>query len=534
MESEIMDVPRVDDTDVVVIGGGVNGLICALLLARSGLSVQLVEERPAIGGIHRTEFPFAKAPKLPTFTGAHRIGFVPKDLLTQLAVPLALGPREPSLFVPTKTEGRFVLAGAGNEGLLSSTGGVLSERDRQALATMYAELDALVADLAPAWTSSAMAVEAVAERWVRPALRESFVTLCRGTFAEYVARFGVQSALVKAALSADALGGSFASWDTPGSGAPLLVRHAACSLAGGGDAIASGGLGALARTLLEKAQAAGVAIVNGAVAQISVVGNTVTGVVLEDGRTIGTSAVVTSSDPWRVRALVGAERLPIEYSRRIDSFMRPGGIAKLSVALDGLPRFACLSEDRGQHRATTFILPGNEDDAVRTVGRAFADASAGRLPTEPVLECIFPSATDETLRDDAGRHSLSILVPWAPYDLAGSTWSAEEERFTRVILETLEGFAPGTRERVVDTVLYHPKKIEAHFGVTGGQLNHLDDTLLFGDRLPTATPISGLYSCGRGSGPAGGVVGVAALNASRRVIADLELALERTEINILS
>ncbi|MBN9163441.1 MAG: NAD(P)/FAD-dependent oxidoreductase [Myxococcales bacterium] len=526
-----MDAMPGNDPDVIVVGGGVNGLVCALLLARSGLSVQVIEDKPAIGGMHRTEYPFAKAPRLATFTGAHRVGFVPRELVAHLALPLPLAPRDPSLFVPTTMPGRYLLAGAGHEGLLSAAGGVVSERDRDALSAMFAELDALASDLAPAWVAGPLAIEEVAERWVRPALQAPFVALCRGSFAEYAARFGIQSALLKAALAADSLGGSFASWDTPGSGAPLLVRHAACGLPGGGDAVVTGGIGALTRTLAEQAQLAGALLgTSAAVTQIVVEGNTATGVVLADGRTIRAGAVVTSADPWRLRALVGADRLPAEYSRRIDTFTRSGGIAKLNVAFAELPRFACLPEARGQHRATTFVLPGGEDDTVRALGRAFADASAGRLPSEPPLECVFPTAADESLRDPDGRHSASILVPWAPYDLSGTTWSTEEERFTNVVLDMLETFAPGARALVADAVLYHPKRLETHFGITRGHLGHVDDTLLFGDRLAPTTPISGLYTCGRGAGPAGGVFGVAGLNASRRVLADLELALEQTEI----
>src|SRR5262249_31642493 len=155
------------------------------------------------------------------------------------------------------------------------------------------------------------------------------------------------------------------------------------------------------------------------------------------------------------------------------------------------------------------------------LGRAFADASAGRLPLETPIECIFPTAAEESLRDSDGHHSASLLVPWAPYDIVGTTWSAEEERFTAGLLDMVERFAPGIRSLVVETALYHPKKIETHFGVTRGHLNHVDDTLLFGDRLPPTTPISGLYACGRGCGPAGGVFGVAGLNAARRVVSDM-------------
>lgn len=518
------------ECDVIVVGAGINGLICALVLARSGLSVQVIEDRPAVGGIHRSEFPFPKAPRLGTYTGAHRVGFVPRDLAAHLGLALPLKPRDPCLFVPTTTPGRYLLASAGNEGLRHAAGGILSERDTRALTAMHAELDALVDDLARAWLAGPMGLEEVGDRWVRPALRESFVALSRGSFAEYTARFGIESGLLNAALAVDALGGSFASLDAPGSGAPLLVRHAARGLAGGGDALATAGMSALARTLAEAAQAARASIVTGtAVTQILVEGNTATGVVLADGIELKAGAVVTSADPWRLRALVGADRLPAEYTRRIDSFARPGGSAKLVVALTELPQFACLPESHGQHRATTFLLSGG-DDVVSALGRAFMCANAGRLPAEPPIECIFPTAADDSLRDPEGGHSASLLVPWAPYDLSGTTWAAEEERFTSALLDVLETFAPGARARVSDTVLYHPKKLETHFGVMRGRLDHVDDTLLFGDRLPPTTPISGLYTCGRACAPAGGIFGVAGLNAARRVVADFELALERTEV----
>jgi len=519
--------------DVLVVGGGLNGLACALFLARAGLGVHVVDDKAIVGGTHRTEFPFAKAPRLPTFTGVHRVGFVPNAVQAQLGVTLPIVPRDPSLFVPTTTPGRYLLARGGNEGLRHAVGGVVTPRDTEALGAMHAELDALVADLATAWIAAPMSPEEIRDRWIRPELREAFIALIRGSFADYLARFGVQSGLVKAALAADALGGSFASLDAPGSGAPLLVRHAAASTVGGGDAIPVGGMAAIARVIGEAAKEAGVIFATGtAVTQIIVEGNAVAGVVLEDGRILRSSAVVTSADPWRLRALVGAEHMTNEYSRRIDGWIRPGGIAKLLVAFAELPRFTCLPDTGGQHRATTFLLPGGDEDAERMLGRAFADASAGRIPTETPIELVFPNAADGAIRDPDGRESASLLVPWVPYDVAGSTWSSEEERFTSALLDTLESFAPGSRSTVVDTVLLHPKKLETHFGVTRGQLSHVDDTFLFGDRLPPTTPVSGLYTCGRGCGPGAGVVGVAGLNAARRVIADLELALERTEVGI--
>lgn len=509
------------EPDVLVVGGGLNGLACALFLGKSGLTVHVLDDRTIVGGIHRTEFPFARAPRLPTFTGAHRVGFVPAALSGQLGVALPLALRDPSIFVPTREPGRFLLAGAGHAGLCAAAGA----RDAAGLSSMHAELDAISSDLATAWIAAPMAVEEIRERFVRAELREAFTALVRGSFAEYVARFDIHDPSLKAMLAADSLHGSFSSWDTPGSAAPLLVRHAA-----GDDAIPVGGMAAIARTLADAAKAAGVIFGTGtAVTQILVEGNAVGGVVLEDGRILRASAIVTSADPWRLRALVSPAQLPADYMRRMDAWVRPGGIAKLLVAFGELPRFTCLPEDRGQHRATTFLLP---EDGVRGLGRAFADASAGRIPSETPIEVVFPNVGDAHLRDPDGRESASLLVPWVPYDVAGSTWAAEEERFTSSLLDALEQVAPGARASVVDTVLLHPKKLETHFGVTRGHLNQIDDTLLFGDRLPPTTPISGLYTCGRGAGPAAGVLGVAGVNAARRVLADLELALERTEVGI--
>ena len=121
--------------DVIIAGGGVNGLVCAVALAGSGFSVEVIDDKHALGGVHRTEFPFAKAPRLATFTGAHRVGFIPTDLAKQLRVTLPIVPRDPSLFVPTTTEGRYILAGAGSSGLRTATGGVVGERDTRALSS---------------------------------------------------------------------------------------------------------------------------------------------------------------------------------------------------------------------------------------------------------------------------------------------------------------------------------------------------------------------------------------------------------------
>lgn len=512
--------------DAIVVGAGANGLVCALALARTGLNVVIFEERPLVGGVHRTEFPFAKAPRLAAATGQHRLGFFPQELARQLRLDLALVPREPSIFAPTTEPGRYLLAGAGNDGLRAAIT-ALSPADGPAIEAMHAELDAMLADLGSAWLSGALGVEETADRFVRPELRDKFVALCRGSLAEYVARFGLQSALVKAVLATEAVVGSWASFDTPGSGAPLLIRHAGRAHNGGGDGISllPGNHAGIVRALVEACHAQRVKIVTGvAVRDIVVQGNAVSGVVLADGSTVDCSTVVASADPVRLSALAGAGNLTGAFAAKVAAFARPGAAAKVNLALSALPKFTALPEDKGQHRATTFLIPSGAggEDGVRHLARSFGEASAGSFPSAPPLEVVFSS--DESL------HHASILVPWAPYDLSGTTWAAEEERALASVLDVLDSFAPGTRSLVVDAQFLHPKKLETHFGVTRGHLRHTDDTFVFGDRMPYVTPVNGLYSCSSACAPAGGMLGIAGHNAATRVLADFELGLERTEV----
>ena len=523
-----------DGLDVIIVGAGANGLICAIVLARAGLRVHVLEDRPAIGGGCRTEFPFAAAPRLAASTGTHRLGFVPADLLRQLGLTLPIRPRDPCTFVPGTKPGEYILAGPGHaafrDGVARAKGDAAA--DTAPLAAMHAELDELVADLRPAWLSGPLDIEATSDRYVRRGRREAFVALCRGSVGAYVDRFGVKSDLVRSAIAGTALASTFGAWTSPGTGAALLVSHAAQSLEGGGDAIPEGGMGAVVRMLADTALAAGATIATGKSAtSILVEGNTAAGVTLADGEVVRATTVISSADPARLRAMIGDARLPPEYQRRIDGFTRGGSVAKVNLALSELPRFAALADDHGQHGATIHLAPGAGQDALARLESAFGDAAAGLLPLSPPLELVFPTATDPSLRDAEGRHHASILVPWAPYDLAGTTWAAEEDSWLKGVLAVVDSFAPGASSLVVDAFTLSPKKLESHFGVTRGHVHHVDDSLVFGDRAAYTTPIGGLYACGAGCSPAGGVFAVAGHNAAERVLADMELGLERTEVS---
>lgn len=476
-------------TDAVVVGAGVNGLVCALVLARAGLDVRVVEGQSRSGG---------------AFGAAPCLGFVPHEIQRVVGVALPLRPRDPAVFVPTTNAGQFLLAGPGPVGLADAIA-KLSPVDGRGVDVMHAELDALTSDLAPAWNLGLLAPEDVAERFVRPTHRDAFIGLCRESLTAYLDRFGIANELVRAFFAVDTLCGAFTSPDAPGSAAPLLVRHAARTTGGGGDAVADAAVVAALETAVK---AAGVAITFGnGVTRIAVEGNTAAGVVLADGSTVRASTVVSSTDPFALRALVGDEHLSTEYVRKIDGFARRGASARVTLTLAKLPAFASLAEDRGQHRAVIHLLSGG-DHPLAAVRAAFADADAGRIPAAPPMTCVFEGT------------QATLTLPWMPAEPVDTTWQAEEERFVRGILTIVDSFAPGTSALVTAAKVSPPR----------GLPSHVDDTLVWSDRLAYATPIPGLYACGAGCAPAGGVFGLAGHNAAERVLADVELGLERTEV----
>jgi phytoene dehydrogenase-like protein len=233
---------------------------------------------------------------------------------------------------------------------------------------------------------------------------------------------------------------------------------------------------------------------------------------------------VCNADPFRMRELVGRSTLPDDYNSRLDGYLRDGTTMKVNLALSGLPRFSCLTGDRGQYGPTIHLLP-DERDVLASLELAFADATAGRLPEFPTIEWYLHSALDPTMKDEHGHHSSALFVQWVPYALSGGrSWASEEERYVKHLLTICDRFAPGTSDLVVDTFVLTPPKIERHFGITRGHIHHVDNGFGFADRLPYATPIEGLYSCSAGTHPAGSVIGCAGHNAALRVLRDLGIA----------
>jgi phytoene dehydrogenase-like protein len=514
---------QIKAVDVAVVGAGHNGLVAATLLARAGLEVAVLEAKPTVGGAAKTEYPFAKAPRLGTSTGAYLLGVMQPELIAKLGAKFELIRRDPHYFLPT-TDRRYLLFGSDAESMRLQFVDFFSEDDWRANEAMNREIGQIRDDLAPAWLQEPLSVEATAERFIRPALRKVFLDLVRNPVEDYLRRFGFRSELLLAMYAVtDGFSGLTASFGTPGTGMNFLV-HNMCRLPGsdGTWMIVRGGMGGVTKELARLATESGATIETGAeVASIAVNGGHVTGAALSDGREVRAKVVVANADPFRLRNLVGAEKFPPEFNAKLDGFRRPGTTLKVNLALDRLPTFTCLPENRGQHNGTIHLLP-QVPDVIEHVRRGFEQVRRGELAEFPTIEWYIHTQADPSLQDDRGRHNAAFFVQWVPYSLSnGRKWEDEEPRYVRHLLNVAEQFAPGFVSSVVDTFPLTPPKIEQHFGITGGHIHHVDNTFGFDQRMPYATPVQGLYSCSAGCHPAGSVIGSAGHNCAMKVLREM-------------
>jgi len=511
----------VDRVDVAVVGAGHNGLVAATFLARAGLSVAVIEAADVVGGAARTERPFAKVPGLSQSTGAYLLGLMPPELARKLDVEFPVLRRDPHYFLPT-TSDRYLLFGSDRAETKRQYEMFFSAADWRADEALQAQLAALRDDLAPGWLAAPLSLDETAERYIRPQLRATFVELCRGSVGAYLDQFGFTSDLVKAMYAVtDGLSGLDACWDTPGSGHNFLV-HNMCRLPGadGTWMVVRGGMGIVTSVIAGAATKSGAMILTGQpVASIDVTNGAATGVVLANGHSVAAETVVVATDPFRLRQLVGEDKLPTAVNAKLDSWKHYGTTMKVNLALRGLPTFSCLPERRGQHGATIHLLP--EHDVLQSLKTAYAAAKSGRLAAFPTIEWYIHTPIDPSLQDDEGHHSSALFVEWVPYEIAGSSWDAERDTYVEKLLGICDLFAPGTSDLVADTFALAPPDIERHFGMTRGHIHHVDNAVSFADRMPYSVGIPGLYAAGAGCHPAGSVIGAAGHNAAMRVLADL-------------
>jgi phytoene dehydrogenase-like protein len=326
-----------------------------------------------------------------------------------------------------------------------------------------------------------------------------------------------ESPLLKGALAFDAVLGTNYGPRSPGTVFTLLYRLAAAG-EGAGLAQPLGGLGALSEALGCAALAAGAEIRTGApVARILVRDDRAVGVMLESGEEIAARTVVSSTDPKTTfLRLLGSEHLDAGFVRRIVHLRARGLAAKLHLALDGPPQFAAL--DAAALRGRLLWAPSPEH-----IERAYNHAKYGEFSPAPMLEITVPTLADAALAPP-GSHVLSVVAQYAPYQLAGG-WAAGRARFTDLLIDTLATLAPGLRAQVRHAELLTPADIEREFRISGGHWHHAElalDQFFMLRPVPGVAqyraPVGGLYLCGAGCHPGGGVMGIPGRNAARQVV----------------
>ena len=510
--------------DCIVIGGGHNGLVCAATLARGGRSVLVLEASAQVGGAAVTrEF----APGFRVSAGAHLLHLMPADLLRELRleahglewaaqgmattalVPggarLSLGSEEPGRGLSTEDAAAYSLYTA------------RMRRFAAALVPMFSRLPPRLGTTA--WTDR-LALLRLGWQIRRLGRRDMRELLRIGGMNVYdLLEENFESAALKGALGLDAVLGANFGPRSPGTVLTLLYRLAAESAAGtSGLSQPKGGMGALCNALAKSAAAAGATVRTGApVASIRVEGDRAAGVVLESGESIDAPSVISSADPKTTfLRLLGTRHLDTGFVRRVNHIRCRGLAAKLHLALNRPPAFSGVGE--ASLRGRLLIAP-----SLQHIEHAYNHAKYGEFSAAPVMEVTLPTANDPALAP-AGQHVLSAIVQYAPYALKEG-WQNGRQRFMNAALDELERYAPGLRASIVAAELLTPVDMEQQFGMTGGHWHHGDlafDQFLMVRPVPGAaqyrTPVDGLFLCGAGCHPGGGVMGIAGRNAAQEVL----------------
>ena len=285
-----------------------------------------------------------------------------------------------------------------------------------------------------------------------------------------------------------------------------------------------GGMGSVTKAIASAAADLGVEMrLNSEVEEVLIDDGSVRGVRLATGETIATAKVLSNADPLRTfRTLVPQGALSASTIRKVDDWHSPGSVVKVNLALSELPDFVSLpGTDPGpQHAGTIEISP-----SVDYLHDAWLDSTRGECSSQPFMEVFIQSATDATLAPP-GAHVLSAFTQWAPPSLTRQTWASMKPRAYEAVMAVLASRAPNLPDAVLASEVLGPPDLEERFGLTGGNIFHGEITpdQSFGERFPYRTEIAGLYLCGSGASPGGGVMGAAGRNAARCVIADMRSA----------
>ena len=506
-----------DRYDAIIVGAGHNGLVCAAMLAKAGRDVLVLEAGSQVGGAAITR----------EFTNGHSVSAC-AHLLYQLQpeVRRELGLKvryasEDMATIALAEDGKHVRLAANKASGVSESDAAQYRRFHKRM-TRFAEVLRSQLNRTPPrlgthdWKDLAKLARLGLEirRLGREEMREFLRLVGMNIHDEVTERF--EHPLLRGAIGFDAVLGTHLGPRSPNTIMTYLYRLAGSH---GRLAVPKGGMGTVTALLAQAARAAGATIRTGMpVRRIVVTNGRVGGVQCDNGEEFQSYTVVSNADPKHtVNELVGARYFETTFANRIGNFRSRGNAAKLHLALDGLPGFEGFDEEDFGHRV---VIAGDEHD----VERAFNPAKYGEFSPAPVMEITFPSVHDETLAPP-GMHVMSAVVQYAPYALQGGWTESAKDAFIAAILRRIEAYAPDIVERVTASELLTPADIESEFGITGGHWHHGELTLdqfLFvrpvSGAAQYALPLDGLYLCGAGAHPGGGVSGAAGRNAAREIL----------------
>jgi len=516
--------------DAVVIGAGHNGLITAALLSRSGMRVAVLERSDRVGGATSTvEF----APGFKVNPGAHWVGLdasVVQDL--GLDEHVKIRPPEPIVFAPT-LDGRALTFRQDLDATLESIRAFsprdadrwmsfneLIEHSAGLLNLLYQEPPPSLPSVAlrdlPALARSGRYLKKLGKRQMMEVLRVLPMSV-----AEWLDEW-FESDIIKGTIGASGIVGVMQGPMAAGTAAVMLHHEL-----GGSMGSVEGGIGELAWALANMLREKGGDVRTEALVQEIVVRDgMVRGVVLEGGEEVVADRVISSADPKRTfLQMLDPTTLPAQFVRGVENVRFRGACAKVHLALDGLPTFAAAEDSSMLHGAIS-ISP-----SIEYLERAYDDAKYGAASTQPYLEAVIPSLSDDAFAP-SGKHVMSVLVQYAPYHLASGEWGSEQrDAVGDTVVRTLSQYAPDLESQILHREVLTPLDIEERFGMTEGSINHGElalDQFFFARPMAGYAdyrgPVSGLYLCGAGTHGGGGVNGVPGRNAARTVLRDAKRA----------